>query len=173
MTTVVEFYISDKDRKNTIKLLSDHFDKKYCSKIEKGLFDFTEQYCKSNGNNLIMAQAIYKDCVNNILFNCEQNHATIQKIKKLISKKKYNPYNLAFLKPDELNEDNWMKIILRKNTTEDLLKNLPTIEWVPCKNEGCKSIEYFFYQLQTRSADEPMTTFYICKACDKTYKVNN
>lgn len=171
MSVVVEFYIPDKERKNTIKLLMDHFDAKNCSKIENGIFDFTEQYCKSNGNNLIMAQAIYKDCAKNILFNCEQNHPTIQKIKKLITKKKYNPYNLVFLRPDELDEDNWMKIILRKNTTEDRLKNLPTIEWKPCRI--CKNIEYFYYQLQTRSADEPMTTFYICKECDKTYKVNN
>lgn len=173
MTTVIEFYIPDKERKNTIKLLSDHFDEKYCHIIEKGIYDFTEQYCKSNGNNLIMAQAIYKDSVKNILFNCEQNHATIQRIKKLICRKKYNPYNLAFLRPDEFDEDNWMKIILRKNTTEDKLKNLPTIEWKPCRNEGCKSIQYFFYQLQTRRADEPMTTFYICKICGRTYKVNN
>jgi len=171
MTTVIEFYIPDKNRKNITKLLSKHFDQKICSKIEKGLFDYTEQFCKSNGNNLIMARSIYDDCAQNLLFNCEQNHGTMKKIKKAIQKKKYNPYNLAFLRPDEIDEDNWMKIILRKNTTEDKLKNLPTIEWNACR--VCKNTEFFFYQLQTRSADEPMTTFYICKNCDKTYKVNN
>ena len=92
-------------------------------------------------------------------------------VKKLIKKKLYNPYNLAFLRPDELDEDNWMKIILRKNTTEEKLNNLPTIEWKPCRT--CKNIWFFHYQLQTRSADEPMTTFYICKECSKHYKVNN
>lgn len=171
MTTVVEFYIPEKERKNSIKLLSEHFDKKNCPLVEQGLYDYTEQFCKSNGDNLIMAQSIYKDCVSNLLFNCTQNHASIQKIKKQILKKKFNPYNMAFLRPDELDEDNWMKIILRKNTTEDKLKNLPTIEWKPCR--VCKNIEFFYYQLQTRSADEPMTTFYICKKCDKTYKINN
>lgn len=171
MTTVIEFYVPEKNRKNTVKLLLDHFDGKSCPKIEKGIFDFTEQYCKSNENNMIMAQTIYKDCVKNILFNCEQNHNTIQKIKNLIAKKKYNPYNIAFLRPEELDEDNWMKIILRKNTTENNLKNLPTIKWKACRN--CKNTEFFYYQLQTRSADEPMTTFYICKECEKTYKINN
>lgn len=171
MTTVVEFYIPDKDRKNSIKLLAQHFDTKKCKKIERGFFDFTEQYCKSNNNNLVMAQSIYKDNVQNLIFNCEQNHATIQKLQKLIAKGKYNEYNLAFLKAEELDEDNWMKIILRKNTTEEKLNNLPSVEWRPCKI--CKSIEYGYYQLQTRSADEPMTTFYICKNCGKTYKVNN
>ncbi|XWV24888.1 transcription factor S-II-related protein [Tupanvirus deep ocean] len=171
MTTVVEFYVPEKERKVTVKLLSDYFDIKHCPKIEKGLFNFSEQYCKSNGNSLSMAQAIYKDCVKNILFNCEQNNQTIQKIKKLIDKKKFNPYNLAFMKPEELDEDNWVKIILRKNTTEDKLKNLPTIEWYPCR--VCKNTGHFYRQLQTRSADEPMTTFYICKQCGKTTRINN
>ena len=171
MTTVVEFYIPDKERKIANKSLLEYFDNKNCAKIEKGIFDYTEQYCKSNGNNLIMARAIYKDSIENILYNLGQNNSTIKKIKKDIVKKKYNPYNLAFLRPDELDEDNWMKIILRKHTSEDKLKNLPTIEWKSCR--VCKNTEYFFYQLQTRSADEPMTTFYICKNCDKTYRVNN
>ena len=171
MTTVVEFYVPEKDRKNTVKRLSEHFDMKHCPKIEKGLFNFSEQYCISNGSNLPMARAIYNDCIKNILFNCEQNNPTIKKIKKDITKKKFNPYNLAFLRPEELDEDNWVKIILRKNTTEDKLKNLPSIKWHPCR--VCKNIEHFYYQLQTRSADEPMTTFYICKQCDKTTKINN
>ena len=170
MTTVVEFYIPEKNRKNSIKLLSKHFDKKTCSIIEQGFFDFTDQFCKSNNNNLAMAKAIYKDSVQNFIFNCDQNCPTIQKLKKLVAKKKCNAYNFAFLRPNELDEDNWIKIILRKNTTEEKLNNLPTIEWVPCKI--CKATKYFYCQLQTRSADEPMTTFYICKKCDKTYKVN-
>jgi DNA-directed RNA polymerase subunit M/transcription elongation factor TFIIS len=171
MTTVVEFYVPEKNRKNSVQQLSKHFDKKHCAAIEQGFYNYTEQFCKSHKNNLIMAQAIYKDIVKNLIFNCEQDHPTIKKIKKKISKGKYNPYNLAFLEPDELDEDNWMRIILRKNTTEEKLNNLPTIEWKPCYD--CKSIEYFYCQLQTRSADEPMTTFYVCKKCNKTYKVNN
>jgi len=47
----------------------------------------------------------------------------------------------------------------------------PIIKWKPCRN--CKNTEFFYYQLQPRSADEPMTTFYICKNCNKTARVNN
>ncbi len=88
-----------------------------------------------------------------------------------IKKNKFNPYNIAFLRPEELNEDNWMKIILKMETTEDILKNLPTIQWDPCAL--CGSEEHFYYQLQTRSADEAMTTFYICKGCGNTVSINN
>jgi DNA-directed RNA polymerase subunit M/transcription elongation factor TFIIS len=171
MTTVVEFYVPEKDRKNTKQMLSQHFDANHCRKIEKGLFNFSEQYCKSNGSNLPMARAIYNDCVKNILFNCENNNNTIQRIKKKILKNKFNPYNIAFLRPDELDQDNWIKIIQRKDTTEDKLNNLPSHEWHPCRI--CGNVAHFYYQLQTRSADEPMTTFYTCKQCGKTTGVNN
>lgn len=171
MTTVIEFYVPEKERKHTTKLLSEYFDHKCGVQIEKGLYDYAEQFCKSNNNNLTMAIAIYKDCSHNLIYNLEKNHATIKEIKKLIEKKKYNAYNLAFLKPEELDKDNWNKIISRKDTTEKTRKNRPTIDWKPCR--VCKNTRYEFYQLQTRSADEPMTTFYNCVQCDKTYKVNN
>ena len=36
----------------------------------------------------------------------------------------------------------------------------------------CKQFNVKYTQAQTRSADEPMTTFYICKQCERTYKEN-
>ncbi|KAI9856215.1 MAG: RNA polymerase III C11 subunit [Vezdaea acicularis] len=35
---------------------------------------------------------------------------------------------------------------------------------VPCPSESCSNREAYFYQVQIRSADEPMTTFY--RVCD-------
>jgi len=171
MATVIEFYISDKERKASTKLLSEYFTKPQCTHIEKGIYYFTEQYCTSNQQNTTMAMAIYKDIVKNLLFNCQKNSRTLQNIIKKINKKEFNAYNLAYLRPDELDEDNWMKIILRKQTTDEKLNNLPTVEWKPCRI--CKATEYFFFQQQTRSADEPMTTFYTCKKCGKNYRFNN
>lgn len=169
MTTVVEFYISDKDRNAAKRKLNVHFDDSVVKEIEKGCYDYTEQYCR--GNKCPMSKSVYHDTVDNLLFNCNQNHNTIKRIKKMCKRGQYNAYNLAFLRPDELDEDNWMKIKARKLTTEEKLNNLPTITWKACYI--CKSNEYLFYQLQTRSSDEPMTTYYKCKKCDKVYKVNS
>lgn len=171
MTTVIEFYISDKVRKNAINELTEHFSKARSKEIEKGFYDFTKQYCQGNQQNILLATSIYKDKVKELLYNCEKDTRTMKEIKKKIEKNKYNAYNLAFLRPDEMDEDNWMKIILRMKTTSEKLNNLPAIEWEPCVQ--CKSTEHYFYQLQTRSADEPMTTFYICKSCGKTTSINN
>ncbi len=172
MTTVIEYYIPDRKRKDTKKKLLDLFNKETSALIEQGLYDFTHQYCKSNGFSFLMAEGIYNDTLTNLLFNLtNEKNNTVKKLKSKIKKHSFNPYNLVFLRPDELDKDNWIKIILRKNTSEEKLNNLPTIPWKKCR--FCKNTEYYYYQLQTRSADEPMTTFYICKKCGRTEKTNN
>lgn len=52
---------------------------------------------------------------------------------------------------------------------KDLVK-APAVEVGTEKCRVCKSQKITFYQLQTRSADEPMTTFYTCQDCGKKWK---
>jgi len=48
--------------------------------------------------------------------------------------------------------------------------NPPTLEKGSFKCGKCKSQETWFYQLQTRSADEPMTNFVTCSKCGNKWK---
>ncbi|KAF1979353.1 hypothetical protein BU23DRAFT_152662 [Bimuria novae-zelandiae CBS 107.79] len=41
---------------------------------------------------------------------------------------------------------------------------------VQCPNEKCRNFEAYWYQLQIRSADEPMTAFYKCTKCAKEWR---
>ncbi|KAF2433231.1 hypothetical protein EJ08DRAFT_95774 [Tothia fuscella] len=41
---------------------------------------------------------------------------------------------------------------------------------VQCPDTNCKSTSAFFYQLQIRSADEPMTSFYKCVVCARQWR---
>lgn len=171
MPTVIEFYIKDSIRNKFISDLSDFFDNKTSSVIEKGTYNFTKQYCECNNCDLSLSLSIYNHVTENLLFCLNSNNSTITKLISQIKKKKFNPYNLAFLPQNELDEDGWYKIMSRRATSEDKINNLPTMEWKPCRD--CKNTQYSYYMLQTRSVDEPMTTFYICKKCNKTYRVNN
>lgn len=167
MDTIMEFYVPGKDRKESAKQLEKFFDKKNVVNIEHGLYEYSKQYC-ANCNDPDIYRAVYMDRVRDLLYNCKQDKQTINEIKNKIINDDYNEYNLAFLYPEEIDADNWEKIIKRKNTTEDKINNLPTIKWKPCKD--CHGTQYFFYQLQTRSADEPMTRYYVCKECGRKYK---
>jgi len=42
----------------------------------------------------------------------------------------------------------------------------------PCPNEKCDSMEAFFSQMQIRSADEPMTSFFTCVKCRRRWQEN-
>lgn len=168
---VLEFYIPEKDRDTIVKRLTKQFNIKHSKKIEKGLYDYSKQYCKNNYAMTSLASAVYMDKANNLIYNCEQNNSTIKKLKKEINQDYFNPYNLAFLRPEELNEDNWKKILQRMDNIENTIKNAAFYEWKPCEN--CGGTKYTHYQLQTRSADEAMTTFYVCHGCGKNNSINN
>lgn len=169
------FHIPKKTRKNAISRLVDDYDteefKQICGAIEKGIYHYTKQYCESNLSYMSMAESIYNDKLNDICFNLRNNGKTIRKLKRKITKNRFDPYNLAYLRPNEIAEENWNKILSRINKTEETANNLPTIKWKPCKT--CKNVDHFYYQLQTRSGDEPMTTFYICKNCERETAINN
>lgn len=43
---------------------------------------------------------------------------------------------------------------------------------VQCPKDECGGDKAYFYQLQIRSADEPMTTFYKCTKCGNKWREN-
>jgi len=50
---------------------------------------------------------------------------------------------------------------------EDNIKTMPTTK-VECPK--CHNREAYYWQVQTRSADEPATTFYRCTKCNFTWR---
>ena len=96
------------------------------------------------------------------------------KDKKLYNKlinKEIKAHELAFLSHEEMRPDIWKELIELKKI-KDENKFSPKIEAstddFTCFK--CKSNKCTFYQLQTRSADEPMTTFVTCLNCGTRWK---
>lgn len=55
-----------------------------------------------------------------------------------------------------------------KQETQNFLTSLMTLDKVACKY--CHATRVDFMLRQTRSADEGMTAFYICRACEKSWR---
>lgn len=95
-------------------------------------------------------------------------------LKGWILDKKVKSRDVIDMRPDDLWPDGPYAKTREKRIVREMRKAYLTNE---AKNqEGfftcarCKSKKTSYYQLQTRSADEPMTTFVTCHQCDRNWK---
>ena len=138
--------------------------------LEKGIYNYTLKSCEEKNlikkwsNNLFVL--IYIQKVKSILFNLKN-----KKIFNDLINKKFKAHEMVFMNHQELQPEKWNDLIEAKKI-KDENKFSPKIEAstddFTCFK--CKSNKCTFYQLQTRSADEPMTTFVTCLNCGNRWK---
>lgn len=161
----------DKFRKTIFDYLNNKIQNiKISENLEKGIFNYTLEECERK--NLIKKWSneffgiIYIQKVKAIIFNLNNQDL----FNKLI-KKEIKAHDLAFLNHLSMRPDLWDDLLEEKRI-KDENKFTPKIEastddftCFKCKSKKCT-----FYQLQTRSADEPMTTFVSCLDCGNRWK---
>jgi transcription elongation factor S-II len=81
------------------------------------------------------------------------------------------PQSLPFMSHQEMNSERWKELIERKiKRDESKYSNRleASTDMFTCSK--CKSKKCTYYELQTRSADEPATIFVTCLNCGKNWK---
>ena len=84
---------------------------------------------------------------------------------------KIKPHDIGFLTHQEMSPGKWEKLLEEKKIRDEnkyTTKLEASTDNFTCRK--CKSKECTYYQLQTRSADEPMTTFVTCLICTARFK---
>tara|TARA_B100001057_G_scaffold23353_3_gene21631 strand:+ start:21582 stop:22145 length:564 start_codon:yes stop_codon:yes gene_type:complete len=161
---------------------------RYGDNIERSIYNFS--LLKANELNVIKKWEnndfanIYISKFKTLLFNLENAN-----VRDLILSKKIKSYNIAFIEHKDLMPEKWYTLIEELKVKNDN-KYMPKIEassdgfeCLKCmgneiklaKSENRKSrkeayTQCTYYQLQTRSADEPMTTFVTCIKCNARWK---
>lgn len=109
---------------------------------------------------------LYMDRLRTIYMNLK-NIDLLQQIKN----REVTPQTVAFMTHQEFNPGHW-KVLIEKKTKRDASKFTTNIQastdMFTCKK--CKSKKCTYYELQTRSADEPATIFVTCLDCGKHWK---
>jgi DNA-directed RNA polymerase subunit M/transcription elongation factor TFIIS len=138
-------------------------------KIELSIFEYCLIYCLNNGYEQKFIKPIYNDKVYNIISNLDQTHIiNNQTFKNDILNGKINPSYVAFMSPSQLHPTQWQYWVKKKEYKEwreNSIAYSDAYKCFKCGESKCK-----ISQAQTRSADEPMTTFVTCLVCHNTFK---
>lgn len=159
------------DRAKTQTILSNILlDLDIALKIELSIFEYALIYCSNNKYEPNYVFPIYQDKLNEILSNLDENKKGIENktFKADILSGKIDPSNVAFLSPAQIHPEKWTYILKKKEYMEQREKNIvysDAYKCFKCGESKCK-----ITQAQTRSADEPMTTFVVCVVCHNTFK---
>jgi DNA-directed RNA polymerase subunit M/transcription elongation factor TFIIS len=137
--------------------------------IELSIFEYALVYCLNNNYDPKFLKPIYDDKTYNIIANLNpENHIKNKTFKKNILEKKIKASDVAFMAPFQLHPEKWQYWIKKKEYTEWRENNIAystAYKCYKCGESKCKVT-----QAQTRSADEPMTTFITCWYCHNTFK---
>ena len=165
----------EKFRLNVLNKLKDIFgvinrDENFFVNLEKGIFNYAIKEANSKKiikkwDNIYFAQ-LYIDRLRSVYINLKN-----PQFQELIKTDEIAPQTIAFITHQEMNPDRW-RLLIHNKTIRDASKYVTNIvastDMYTCKK--CKSKKCTYYELQTRSADEPATIFVTCLDCGKHWK---
>jgi transcription elongation factor S-II len=136
--------------------------------VEISVYNYTVRTCVENAvvrkwTNPEFVR-IYKAKLKTVMYNLEQFENVREKFRA-------SPQDAATMSHAEMNPAKWQSHIERKQKRDKFLTSqnlVATTNLFTCFK--CKKNECTYYQLQTRSADEPMTTFVTCVLCDSHWR---
>lgn len=137
--------------------------------IEEGIYDYAQQYCHNENMDENMIPAIYQTKLNDIIANLDRKSSIGNSyLKKMVQSEEIPAHNVAFMTPQELFPEHWEQIQRKIEFCEYKTKNMAASDSFPCRKCGAKRSHVT--QMQTRSADEPMTTFVTCLECGHRFR---
>lgn len=169
--------LTDPVRKDVVKKINKCVKKiKLSRRIEKGIYNYCIEYSiakniyKSWDNKLFYRTYISKviSVYSNLDTKCYIGNTSL--LNRIITGD-VDPHDVAKMSSYDTYPENWEKLLNKKNKIDKMkyeIKQQAMTEVFKCRKCGSRKCSY--YELQTRSADEPMTQFINCLDCGNRWK---
>tara|TARA_Y100001970_G_C13796680_1_gene632919 strand:+ start:91 stop:615 length:525 start_codon:yes stop_codon:yes gene_type:complete len=151
-------------------------DKVLSLKIEKGIYNYVIRKSKEKNIKRFWSNKVFKDFyltkIGSVYSNIKQN-SYIENVKFLerIKNGEIDPEKICYLNVYDIFPGNWKELLDLKMKNDKLKYNLKPEAMTnvfKCRKCGSRSCSY--YEIQTRSADEPMTQFINCLDCGNRWR---
>ena len=169
---------NDKIRDSCVQKINVLLDNNSLSRnIEKNIYNITINYSKEHNINRKWDNKtfynLYFSKIRSIYSNLNKdsyikNNYLLDKVKSGDIK----PDDISKLSVYEIHPDNWKEIIdakIKRDKMKYEIKPEAMTERYKCRKCGSRKCSY--YEMQTRSADEPMTQFFTCLDCKNRWKM--
>ena len=146
-------------------------DDKICTDLEKCILNHSHDKCRSQPawDNPDFS-SIYKHKFLSLQKSIRSNPNLINKVKlKLITVTEFVNMRPEALQPEGPYAKE-IEVGIHKQLRKEYINNEKKNQDGFFKCGRCKSMKTTYYQMQTRSADEPMTVFVICLNCEINWK---
>jgi transcription elongation factor S-II len=162
---------SEAFRKDIVTKLNNIIENEEISeKLEKGIIDYASKEAKQlkiiiRWDNTSFTQ-LYIDRLRSIYLNLNN-----PKLLEDLKNGETTAETLAYMTHQEMNPEHWKELIDKKMKRDANKYNnnaQASTDMFTCRK--CKSKRCTYYELQTRSADEPATIFVTCLDCGKNWK---
>ena len=144
--------------------------------IEKGIYNYTIDTAKSRNITRLWDDRVFYNLYMNKCISIYSNLSKDSYIQnnyllKNILEKKIDPESVANLSVYDIFPDNWKDLMDKKSKMDELKYKLkPEAMTDQFKCRKCYSRSCSYYEVQTRSGDEPMTQFITCLDCKNRWK---
>jgi DNA-directed RNA polymerase subunit M/transcription elongation factor TFIIS len=168
---------SDELRTNIVKKLNNIINNELSSKnIEKSIYNYTIKLSKEKNINRYWSNPIFKNIylskIRSIYVNLDKkSYIKNTNFIDRIQNKEINIKNIANLEIYDIFPENWKHLLEFQSKQDKIkyeLKPEAMTNLYKCRKCGSRSTS--FYEVQTRSADEPMTQFITCLDCGTRWK---
>ena len=149
---------------------------KLSKRIEKSIYNYAIDTAKKRNITRLWSERVFYNlymnkCISIYSNLSESSYIQNNYLLKNILDNKIDPEKVANLSVYDIFPDNWKDLMDKKSKMDELKYKLkPEAMTDQFKCRKCYSRSCSYYEVQTRSADEPMTQFITCLNCKNRWK---